>query len=96
MKCLCSGCMPCYVYIGVYQCGLRSILQMSVWGLEVCAHLIVGGVCVAEVRRGGLSCWGVVCVCDEVSAYVPETCRAKNTSIELPSCIKLAFHFISG
>jgi len=28
-------------------------------------------------------------------AYVPETCRAKNTSIKLPSCIKLAFHFIS-
>jgi len=29
------------------------------------------------------------------AAYVPETCRAKNTSIKLPSCIKLAFHFIS-
>jgi len=28
-------------------------------------------------------------------AYVPETCRAKYTSIKLPSCIKLAFHFIS-
>jgi len=28
-------------------------------------------------------------------AYVPETCRAKNTSIKLPYCIKLAFHFIS-
>ena len=28
-------------------------------------------------------------------AYVPETCRAKNTSIKLPSCIKLAFHLIS-
>jgi len=27
--------------------------------------------------------------------YVPETCRAKNTSIKIPSCIKLAFHFIS-
>ena len=26
---------------------------------------------------------------------VPETCRAKNTSIKLPSCMKLAFHFIS-
>ena len=25
----------------------------------------------------------------------PKTCRAKNTSIKLPSCIKLAFHFIS-
>jgi len=27
--------------------------------------------------------------------YVPETCRAKNTSIKLPSYIKLAFHIIS-
>jgi len=26
---------------------------------------------------------------------VPETCRAKNTSIKLHSCIKLAFHFFS-
>jgi len=25
---------------------------------------------------------------------LPETCRAKNTPIKLPSCIKLAFHFI--
>jgi len=24
-----------------------------------------------------------------------ETCRSKNTSIKLPTCIKLAFHFIS-
>jgi len=28
-------------------------------------------------------------------AYVPETCRAKNTLIKLPSCIKLAFQVIS-
>ena len=27
-------------------------------------------------------------------ASVPETCRAKYTSIKLPSCIKLAFYFI--
>ena len=27
--------------------------------------------------------------------YVPETCRAKNTSIKLPRCVKLAFHFTS-
>jgi hypothetical protein len=26
---------------------------------------------------------------------VPETCRAKKTSIKIPSCMKLAFHFIS-
>jgi len=30
-----------------------------------------------------------------MGVYVPETCQAKNTSITLPSCIKLAFHFIS-
>jgi len=28
------------------------------------------------------------------SAYIPETCRAKNTSIKLLSFIKLAFHFV--
>ena len=28
-------------------------------------------------------------------AYVPETCRAKNTLIKLPCCIKLAFQVIS-
>ena len=28
-------------------------------------------------------------------AYVPETCRAKNISIKLHSCIKLTFHIIS-
>jgi len=27
--------------------------------------------------------------------YVPETYQSKNTSIKLPCCIKLAFHFIS-
>jgi len=26
----------------------------------------------------------------------PKTCRAKNTSIKLPSCIKLAFHIITS
>jgi len=32
---------------------------LLVWGLEVCAHLVVGDVCVcvAEVRGGGLRCW---------------------------------------
>ena len=28
-------------------------------------------------------------------AYVPETCRARNTSIKLPCCIKLAFKIVS-
>jgi len=33
--------------------------------------------------------------CSSWWAYAPQTCRAKNTSIKLPSCIKLAFYFIS-
>ena len=32
---------------------------LSVWGLEVCAHLVVEGMCVAEVRGVGLRCWGL-------------------------------------
>ena len=32
---------------------------LFVWELEVCAHLVVGGLFVAEVRGGGLSCWGL-------------------------------------
>jgi hypothetical protein len=32
---------------------------LLVWGLEVCVQLVVGGVCVAEVRGGGLTCWGL-------------------------------------
>ena len=38
---------------------------LFVWGLEVCAHLVVGGVYRAKVRGGGLRCWGLcvfVCV----------------------------------
>jgi hypothetical protein len=30
---------------------------LFVWVLEVCAHVVLGGVCVAEVRGGGLRCW---------------------------------------
>ena len=32
---------------------------LFVWVLEVCAHVVLGGVCVAEVRGGGLRCWGL-------------------------------------
>ena len=32
---------------------------LFVWELEDCAHLGLGGVCVAGVRGGGLSCWGL-------------------------------------
>ena len=34
-------------------------MDLFVWGLEVCANLVVGGVCVAEVCGGGLRCWGL-------------------------------------
>jgi len=63
MKCVCGGCMPCY--IGVYQCGLWSIVQVYLCGD-----------------------WSFVLT------WLWEGCRAKNTSIKLPRCIKLAFHFI--
>jgi len=32
---------------------------LFVWGLQVCAHLVVGGGCVAEISGGGLSCCGL-------------------------------------
>jgi len=32
---------------------------LFVWGLAVCAYLVVGGLCVAEVRDGGLRCLGL-------------------------------------
>ena len=59
MNCVCSGCT---CYIGVYHV-VYGVLYGSVWwGLEDCAHLLVGGVCVAEVHGGGLRCWGGLCV----------------------------------
>ena len=50
------------------SCKCLSVRSMAyctglfVWGLEVCAHLVVGGVCVAGVHGGSLRCSGVVCV----------------------------------
>jgi len=41
---------------------------LFVWELEVCAYLVVGRVCIAEVRGGGLRCLGIVCVCVQVCA----------------------------
>jgi hypothetical protein len=32
---------------------------LFVWGPEVCAHLVVGWLCIAEVPVGGLRCWGL-------------------------------------
>ena len=49
----------CVLYVLLCKClSVRSVeccTGLFVWGLEVCAHLVVGGVCVAEVRGGGLS-----------------------------------------
>ena len=44
----------------------------------------------AENRTLQLNIW-----CSWWWAFVPETCWAKNTSIKLPCCIKLAFQIIS-
>ena len=41
---------------------------LFVWGLEVCAHLVVGGWCVVEGSWWRFKVLGVVCVCDRVSA----------------------------
>jgi len=48
-----------------------------------------------SIRFSALECPVQKTICSWWWAYVPGTCRAKNTSIKLPSCIKLAFHFIS-
>jgi len=59
--CVCVVC----VYVCVCLCVCLSVRStgyctgLFVWGLEVCAHLVVGGVCVAEVCGGELSCWGL-------------------------------------
>ena len=61
-----------WLYSVLYRClSVRSMeycAGLFVWGLEVCAHLVVGGVCVAEVGGGGFKVLGVVCVCDRVCA----------------------------
>ena len=44
----------------------------------------------AENRMLQLNVW-----CSWWRAYVPETCQAKNISIKLPCCIKLAFQIIT-
>ena len=69
--CVCSGCTLCYISV-LYKClSVRSMeycTGLFVWGLEVCAHLVVGGVCVAGVRGGGLRCWGL---CVFVVEFLP-------------------------
>ena len=38
---------------------MKYCTGLFVCGLEVCAYLVVGGVCVVEVRGGGVRCWGL-------------------------------------
>ena len=49
----------------LYKClsvrSMENCTGLFVWGLGVWVHLIVGGVCVAGVRGGGLRSW-VLCV----------------------------------
>ena len=47
----------------LYGClSVRSVEYckgLFLWGMEVCVHLVVGGVCVVGVRGGGLRGWGL-------------------------------------
>ena len=56
----------------LYKClSMRSMeycTGLFAWGLEVCDHLVVEGVCVAVGSWGRFKVLGVVCVCDRVSA----------------------------
>jgi len=57
MKCVCSGCMPCY--IGVYRCGLWNIVQVCLCGDWRFVLTLLWEGCAAEVRGGDLRCWGL-------------------------------------
>jgi len=66
------------------------MLSCSIW-FSAPSFWICGGLESRCVGRG----YGADGTIRTVKTYVPETCRAKNTSIKLLICIKLAFHFIS-
>ena len=51
--------------------------------------------CVGRVYGAGNHMMQLNLQCAWWWAYVPETCRAKNSLIKLPCCIKLAFQVIS-
>ena len=55
--CVCSGCTPCY--IGVYQCGLWSIVQVCLCGDWKFVRTWLWEGCVAEGCGGDLRCWGL-------------------------------------
>jgi len=68
--CVCSGCTPCY--IGVYQCGLWSVVQVCLCGewRVVLTWLWEG--CVWRrfaVEVYGVGGWGLCVCCDRVSAW---------------------------
>ena len=65
--------------------GLESRFVSRVYGADVAVRMVV-----CTVRMVTCDSW-----CSWWWAYVHETCRAKNTSIKLPCCIKLAFHIVS-
>jgi hypothetical protein len=62
MKCVCVQLLDAVLYKCLSMRSMEYCTGLFVWGLEVCAQLVVGGVCVAEVGGGGLRCW-VLCVC---------------------------------
>jgi hypothetical protein len=57
MKCVCGG--RTRYYIGVYQCGLWSIVQVCLCGDWDCVLSWLWEGCVAGVRGGSLRCWGL-------------------------------------
>ena len=63
--CVCSGRKPCYV--GIYQCGLWSPIQVCLCGdwRFVLTWLWEG--CVSGGSWWRFKVLGVVCVCDQVS-----------------------------
>ena len=59
---MCVCVCVCVCVVAVLCLSVRSMeycTGLFVCGLEVCAHLVVGGVCLAGVRGGGLGCWGL-------------------------------------
>ena len=61
--CVCSGCTLCY--IGVYQCGLCSVVQVCVGTGGLWSPVCGRGVC-SGGWWWGFKVLGVVCVCDQV------------------------------
>ena len=76
------------------SCSIRFCAP-SFWmggGLE---SRCVGRVYGADGAYGATTCCNSTSNAPDDGKYVPETCRAKDTSIKLPCCITFAFHFIS-